>query len=166
MTIKVPPIDSKQIIGIILTLISLISAAMGVPNGGSSINPAALSFGSSPATTATDTATDTVKAKDQIFNQINEYRKQNGLNPWTRSERLDAESQAYSDKIARTGNPKHDAITAGMENIYFATNSPTGAVNSWKNSAGHNKNLLSNTSQAGLGISRGAFGYYVVLRGE
>lgn len=172
MTIKLPQINPQQIIGFIVSLVPLLGAFVGAHPGdanvnGSSVNPASLAVHASPSIHSGVQAHDSLTGtKDQVFNEVNAYRKQHGLNPWTRSERIDREAQVHSDKLARTGSTQHANISAGMENVYYSSNNPAAAFNAWKNSPGHDKNMLSNTSEGGLGISRGPNGYYVVLRAE
>ena len=101
--------------------------------------------------------------------KINAYRKQNDLNALQVDNALNAYSRTWSDKCL-TSPIKHSDIAANgikAENIHFATafgawmfgkdlfyGIPDEVVTGWKNSAGHNKNMLTaNVTRIGLSIS-------------
>ena len=103
------------------------------------------------------------------ISKINAYRKQNNLKALQIDNALNAYSKAWSDKCL-TSPIKHSDIAANgikAENIHFATafgawmfgkdlfyGIPEEVVTGWKNSAGHNKNMLTaNVTKIGLSIS-------------
>lgn len=101
--------------------------------------------------------------------KINSYRKQNDLNALQVDSKLNAYSKTWSEKCL-TGPIKHSDIAANgikAENIHFATafgawmfgkalfhTIPDEVFMGWKNSPGHNKNMLTgNVTRIGLSIS-------------
>lgn len=103
------------------------------------------------------------------IDKINSYRKQNNLNILQIDTKLNAYSKAWSD-ICLTSKIKHSDIAANgikAENIHFSTafgacifgkalfySIPDEVFIGWKNSTGHNKNMLTeNVTRIGLSIS-------------
>jgi uncharacterized protein YkwD len=127
------------------------------------------------AITVTDTAV-TVTGADSIdadelafYNQINEYRVASGLQPLVLSTKLTAASASWSRFMAaenvfyhdpswvtRIRNTGYSASTSLGENIYMGTNyygSSNYAFLGWKNSPGHNANML-NANFRAIGIGK------------
>jgi uncharacterized protein YkwD len=101
---------------------------------------------------------------------VNDHRSQNGLPPLAFSQTLSVAAEALSldmatkDFFSHTGSNGSsfvDRITAAgypdpgntAENIFAGGDSAAGAMESWRNSPGHNANMLSTTAQA-IGIAR------------
>lgn len=101
---------------------------------------------------------------------INDYRAQNGLPPLAFSQTLSVAAETLSldmatnDFFSHTGSNGStfvDRITAAgypdpgntAENIFAGSDVATGAMESWRNSPGHNANMLSPTAKA-IGIAR------------
>lgn len=103
------------------------------------------------------------------INKINQFRVKNNLNALQIDTKLNAYSKAWSDKCLISPIKHSDIAVNGIkaENIHFATafgawmfgkdlfySIPDEVITGWKNSAGHNKNMLtSNVTKIGLSIS-------------
>ena len=159
---QLPDLDTQKFFGFFSILISLILALAGGLTKGDV---------EQPPTSFTSTPNNIEETKEKLFDQINDHRAKNGLAPWTRDETLTQSAQEWSEHLAKSGKFEHDDIKRGIESIHYSSSTPNNAVNNWKKSAGHNTNMLSNTTRAGLGIaygkdSKGGSGYKVVLRAE
>jgi uncharacterized protein YkwD len=101
---------------------------------------------------------------------VNDHRAQNGLPPLAFSQTLSVAADAHSQDMATNDFFSHtgfngssfvDRIAAAgypdpgntAENIFAGGESAAGAMESWRNSPGHNANMLSPTAQA-IGIAR------------
>jgi uncharacterized protein YkwD len=119
----------------------------------------------------------------QVVNQINATRIQNGLAPLSVSPQLTAAAQAYALEMANGHFFSHTAPdgstmvsrdeTAGYtgwtyleENIAAGQPSPSAAVSAWLNSSEHRTNILSpNVRETGVGyafVAGSPYGYYWV----
>lgn len=99
----------------------------------------------------------------QFLNILNNYRRQNGLHPLTMNKNLITAARWHSEEMKKTGNVSHiipghphgesvyeRAPRAGYtgngigENIGYKSTgfSPQEAFMAWKNSSGHNKQML------------------------
>lgn len=90
--------------------------------------------------------------------ELNAYRAQYGLNPVTLNAQLIAASQVHSDDLAQMGAAQHEGsdgsdfsqraerigytFRIGAENVATGQKSWDKAFEGWKNSPGHNANLL------------------------
>jgi uncharacterized protein YkwD len=138
--------------------------------------------GSQPATAAGDcTVTNTLDAEEQAFlTLINDYRVSEGRQPLAVSYFLSRAAQWKSNDMGANAYFGHDDPfrpwyqrvadcgytfpTAIGENIVAGTSSAQSAFNAWKNSPGHNSNMLS-TAYKAIGIGRAyvpgsPYGYY------
>lgn len=108
----------------------------------------------------------------EIISMTNEYRKANGLSPLNSSISLQAAAQARANDMAVTGNFSHDIATttqgmqrawgfiqksgypyaAAGENLATLYDDAPSAMNGWRNSPTHNKNLLE-SRYADIGVA-------------
>lgn len=116
--------------------------------------------------------------RSQITDEINNFRRSqisptyNRIPKIKQSAKLQRGSQAWADEMARTGKKAHDPRFsidgADSENLFFTSNPNMTAkqvVNSWINSPGHRKNMLSAGNEVGIGLARDSRGvWYVVAR--
>ena len=115
-----------------------------------------------------------------FLNEINKYRKANGVSPLTFSRSLGMAADYHSKYMARTDDIDHtlgslswsvNILDFGYptgqalgENVLAGRQSARGALALWKSSPGHNTNMLSKTWKT-IGIARavntdGRYGYY------
>ncbi len=98
------------------------------------------------------------KAKE-VFDQLNQYRQEKGLSTLTLDQDLFAaamerakETGLYFDHGRPNGTMCYTACSKmDAENIAAGSSTSTGAMNQWKNSPGHNSNML-NASWKSVGI--------------
>lgn len=106
--------------------------------------------------------------RDGIINEINGYRASRGLVALAPNAALDREAQAWANRLAAEDRVYHNTglIDRGFgENIVAAGTycGPVCLVDLWKNSPGHNENLLDpGYRSAGMGIAYGAGKVFVV----
>jgi uncharacterized protein YkwD len=97
---------------------------------------------------------------------VNQHRAQNGLGPLTYDEKLEAAMQGHCEHMQTHSFFSHDAPEASVakfttraslcgtsafaENIANGQQSPESVMTSWKNSSGHNKNMLGNYKRIGI----------------
>lgn len=99
----------------------------------------------------------------EVFDQLNQYRVENGLNALTMDQSLlesamvrAAETVVYWDHTRPTGESA-STINPLMnsENIAYGYGTSTAVMTGWKNSAGHNANMLkSGINSVGIGAFR------------
>jgi uncharacterized protein YkwD len=92
--------------------------------------------------------------EEQVFlNLINSYRAQNGAGALALQSQLGAAADHHSQDMANKNYFAHSALESVKnfgytnwlfigENIYAGSESASSAMDAWKNSAGHNKNML------------------------
>lgn len=101
---------------------------------------------------------------------VNQYRQSKGLSPLSRNGELDAASRAHSKDMAVNRYFSHTSLDgrspwtrmaqagytcdgAKGENIAAGYSSAQAAFNAWRNSPGHNRNMLSTSFRAiGIGV--------------
>lgn len=106
---------------------------------------------------------------DDVLTYTNQFRKANGLNQLKGNEVLDAIAQKHSENMAAgkvrfghdgfaqrnaTAQKKISSIKNFAENVAFGINSGKEAVDLWKNSPGHRKNMLGRFTQIGIGVAK------------
>lgn len=80
-------------------------------------------------------------------------------------------ARAWGAELARQGAFYHEPGINAFENLYFSSGrSPEAAVQAWKDSPGHNSNMLHGSlGEYGIAVvqgQRGGFtGWFVVMRG-
>jgi uncharacterized protein YkwD len=107
--------------------------------------------------------------RDGIVNEINTYRVSRGLNILAGNAHLDREAQAWADRLAAQDRVYHNQalINRGHGENIVAAGVHCGAVclvDLWKNSPGHNANLLEpGYRSAGMGIAYSTNGKVFVV---
>lgn len=102
-----------------------------------------------------------------ILDQINAYRAENGVRAITLDGGFANGAREWAQHLADTGKaPSHPENGNFFENVAYSA-SPERAVSLWKNSAGHNANMLnSQITHGGVGVVPRADGTFaVVFRG-
>ncbi|MGX8850607.1 hypothetical protein [Amedibacillus sp. YH-ame10] len=94
---------------------------------------------------------------NQVFTQINEYRVQNGKAPFVLSSFLQGRSEEHALAMATREALWHSGAAECITNY-------DDPFNAWKNSPTHNEMLLSNNSQAAVGIYYYNGYYYSVFQ--
>lgn len=106
--------------------------------------------------------------REGIVSQINDYRVANGLGTLAPNPELDRHAQSWADRLAAEDAVYHNAalINRGHGENIVAAGTHCGAVclvDLWKNSPGHDRNLLDpGYRSAGMGIAYGAGKVFVV----
>lgn len=108
-----------------------------------------------------------LSANEAVFiKQLNDYRISKGLKPITVSQKLTNQARTWSKHMATVDNLYHSSDNV-FENVAYNFNgNPDGFFTQWKNSSGHNANMLSNrVDEAGIGYAKGKDGkYYATLQ--
>jgi len=109
----------------------------------------------------------TATVRGELLRLINQHRQANGKGPLSMDSRLNKAAQEHTDWMKATGTFSHTGKNgssfferieaaggpsqgASAENI--ALNSTAQAVfNAWRNSSGHNRNMLGSYSRIGIG---------------
>jgi uncharacterized protein YkwD len=114
---------------------------------------------------------------NRVHRQVNEFRRDHGLKPLTLDPTISAQAREHSADMARSGSTiSHRGFNKRLENIrkqipYRAAaenvgsvvgyeNPARAAVEDWKNSPEHRKNMLGNFSLTGIGIAQSKDGGY------
>ena len=115
----------------------------------------------------------TAQVETVLYQMISDYRVANGLAPLERSGEIDAVARNWSVTMAETSSFKHnpdystqmpEGWTRVAENIvnagyYQETSDPAQAASvlfeAWRNSPGHNANMLGDFNTSGLGVALG-----------
>lgn len=108
----------------------------------------------------------TAQQRDQIENElrarINDYRASQGRHRPGWDGGLNNSSRWWADQVAnhgKTGHSPQNTRPNSGENVWYGGNTPwnrvaVDAVNSWRNSAGHNRNMLDTRTKAhGVGVA-------------
>ncbi len=125
----------------------------------------------------------TATTRDQIVDQINNYRRRSARPAVVVNPELQAAAQSFAEHMARTAvfshtadgrQPSHRAMQAGYESMMVTENiayqGPTGnlaqqLVNMWIGSPGHLANLLRHDlSETGVGLAQGYNGQYYAVQ--
>ncbi|MBX3131087.1 MAG: CAP domain-containing protein, partial [Polyangiaceae bacterium] len=105
----------------------------------------------------------------QNFDLVNQHRIANGRSALAYDDKLEAAIEAHSHHMATHTFFEHTApeasvsspwtranlcgTSANAENIYYGSANATNAFNAWKNSSGHNANMLNaNLKRIGIGL--------------
>merc|ERR1712055_828257 len=105
-------------------------------------------------------------AGEQLLSATNEYRNQNGKGPLVADTKLSVNAQMWADELAQRcvceGKQCHSPVNmktpgySGLaENVAMECKNPPKAINAidgWKKSPGHNKNMLSSLTNVGFGV--------------
>merc|ERR1712243_536914 len=118
-------------------------------------------------TAATTTTTKKIDIREQLLRATNEYRNQNGREPLATDMTLHESAQSWANELAQRcfcegpqchspDNKKPPGFMGLAENVYMECNHPPQAMNAidgWKKSPIHNKNmLLSQVTNVGFGV--------------
>jgi uncharacterized protein YkwD len=106
----------------------------------------------------------------EVFNLVNQHRQANNVGPLTYDDKLEAAIEGHCHHMATHDFFSHSApessisaftaraslcgTSASGENIAAGQGSPADVMSSWKNSPGHNANMLNG------GFSRIGIGFY------
>jgi uncharacterized protein YkwD len=134
-----------------------------------------------PSATTTDAAVTLDPVEQQFMTLINDYRVQNGLVPLQPTDTLQNAAEwmsmdmgvnnyfSHTDSLGRSPGQRMTAFgynynTWRGENIAAGYNTADSVFNAWKNSSGHNANML-NANYRVMGIARvhvqgSTYGYY------
>jgi uncharacterized protein YkwD len=114
---------------------------------------------------------------DRVHREVNEFRRDYGLEPLTLNEMISEQASEHSSEMARIGKTithrgfnerlenirKTIAVQAAAENVATTSGHDDPArtvVEGWKNSADHRKNMLGDFSVTGIGVARSKNGGY------
>lgn len=93
---------------------------------------------------------------DQVIAQVNEYRASQGKTKLAVDENLSAGAQQWAKTMKVNQELSHPDTVSFRENIAFAYGDAAKAVEKWKNSTGHNTNMLADDVKTiGAGVVRG-----------
>lgn len=90
--------------------------------------------------------------EQDLLARINSYRAAHKLKPLTASADLDGLAREHSQDMQRDGSLSHNGFkerfersqsTTCVENVGWNHETPLSLLNGWKNSPGHDKNMLS-----------------------
>jgi uncharacterized protein YkwD len=112
-----------------------------------------------------------------IHREVNEFRRSQGLKPLELNPIISVQARAHSSRMAGTGESishrgfdlrmkeigKKLAFRTAAENVAtnFGYEDPgSRAVEGWKNSPGHRKNMLGDFTLTGIGVARSRQGAY------
>ena len=116
-----------------------------------------------------DTSSEYSDIEKEIFDLVNDYRAENGLPTFSVDAAIIVQCRSHSRDMGKGIVPfGHDGFDArideirksmnvrgGAENVYFRSSESgvaSATVNAWKNSDGHNKNMLGDYNVAGVGV--------------
>jgi uncharacterized protein YkwD len=114
---------------------------------------------------------------DQVHQRVNEFRRDQGLKPLTIDPIISAQAREHSADMARNGKAishrgfnerlqdirKNIPYRAAAENVAASVgheDPARTAVEGWKNSSEHRKNMLGDFSLTGIGIAHSKEGTY------
>ncbi|BCS55449.1 CAP domain-containing protein [Geobacter sp. SVR] len=99
--------------------------------------------------------------EEDLLIQINQYRVENGLAPLGASRNYDRLAAEHSQAMRQANQLSHDGFkqrfararaTSCVENVGWNHQTPLSQFNGWKESPGHNRNLLAaGLLRAGIG---------------
>ncbi len=154
---------------------ALIFGGIEVPlsSNSESVSDSVIVLGSKPVNAASDVAA----MERSVHQQINQYRRSQGLPPLTLDSRISAIARVHSKKMAdkqvafgHSGSgSRYKEISKLIswrgvaENVAYNMghqNPGNVAVNGWKKSPGHNRNMLGKYQVTGIGIAKNSKGEY------
>lgn len=150
-----PQFDFRQIqqgLGALLTLITLISAIIGL---GSQLGIESSSERAG-GTSASQGARTVKVTQQELIDATNRFRVKNGVAPLTPSPELNAMAQEWSETMASTGQFHHRTDANVGENILRCqtTSNADALLKIWENSPGHRANMLDpDYTHIGVGIA-------------
>lgn len=155
----------------LITILSSSCAISPLDNEGNSSTTIQRSTGNMPA------HSNPKDLEDQTLKAVNDYRASKGLPAVVKHPGLQALARGHAANLLRnkangkSGNVSNhigwearataaryqEGMSSSSENIFWSTSKPTGQtiVNNWSSSASHNKNMLGDWNNAGIGIIAG-----------
>lgn len=129
------------------------------------------------STNNTQSTNDFASIEQAAHTQINEYRKQRGLSPFTLDKNISDIARIHSQNMASGTVPfSHNGFqervqaigtkisySSAAENVAYNmgyTDPATKAVQGWLNSTGHRQNIEGNYNMTGIGVHKNAKGEY------
>lgn len=112
-------------------------------------------------------STNASQAEAMVLNQINAYRAEHGVAAIAQDNGFTKGAREWGQHLADTGKPaSHPEGGNFFENVAYSISAER-AVGLWKNSDGHNRNMLNpQIAHGGVGVvERGNGTYAVVFRG-
>lgn len=92
----------------------------------------------------------------QVIAQVNDYRASKGKSKLAVDENLSAGAQQWAKTMKVNQDFRHPDTVSFRENIAFNHGGASKAVEQWKNSSGHNTNMLADDVKTiGAGVVRG-----------
>ncbi|HHY08153.1 MAG: CAP domain-containing protein [Lawsonella sp.] len=142
----------------------------GIALAATLVAPTAVTPVATAAPAETLTAEQQASVAKNLFHQTNQVRKQAGKRPLAWDEQLAADSTKWSAYQARIGELQHDTTQMmgfyHAENVFWVSdNHPELAVEAWRDSPGHYRNMVGDYRRVGIGMAqdwRG--GWYVTQR--
>lgn len=114
-------------------------------------------------TVPSDKVTTTTRDAAEAARIISQYRAQHGLGPVSADNQLNQAALHQARAVAEAGKLSHGAFAARMdtyriagysaENLSAGSDNVGGAIGRWKNSSGHNANLLMREAKR-IGLAR------------
>jgi uncharacterized protein YkwD len=118
---------------------------------------------------------------NRVHRQVNEFRREHDLKPLTLDPGISAEAREHSAEMAHSGNTiSHRGFNQRLEDIrkkipYSAAAENVAAVagqadlartavEGWKNSVEHRKNMLGDFSLTGIGVAQSSNGTYFLTQ--
>jgi len=101
--------------------------------------------------------------EQQVFDLINDFRRQRGLAPFVACPQLTTESRRWSSRLRREGRLYHGA---SFENCARGSENGRTIFNMWLNSSGHRARFFDNTRFVGIGQDGGYWTLRTSMRNE
>jgi uncharacterized protein YkwD len=114
--------------------------------------------------------------EQSVFQQINQYRQQQGLAPLTLNSTITGQARQHSKNMANSRTLSHNgfntrvqtisktiAVRGAAENVAYNagfSNPAAQAVNGWLKSSGHLKNIMGNYNLTGVGVAKNSQGEF------
>ncbi len=155
------------------------SPASALPNSPSrSLQPAALNALKQPEPTRAtrQRARASTSLERSVFQQINQYRQQQGLSALTTNSAITRQARRHSQNMANSSLLSHDGFDgrvktigktiryrSAAENVAYNfgfSNPAAQAVSGWLKSPGHLENIVGNFSLTGIGMAKNGRGEY------
>lgn len=140
------------------------------------IQPSKLQLTAASASRRRASAPTVASLERSVFQQINQYRQQQGLAALRTNRTITQQARQHSQTMANSGVLSHDGFDgrvatigrtiryrSAAENVAYNVgfNNPTAqAVTGWLNSPGHLENIVGNFNLTGIGAARNSRGEY------
>ena len=171
----------KQVVTVVIVCVVLLLASYSAGQhvlSRSSQTPSARKIAAAPEAAKTK---DFAELVEIIHHQVNEIRRAEGLQPLRLNPTISAQAKQHSAEMARKGSAishlgfkerlqsigEKLPYRAGAENVATSVgyeNPARTAVQGWKNSPGHRKNMLGDFNLTGIGIAQSDEGSYFLTQ--